>query len=56
MGTQKKSPRRKRSFTKPTPEEFQQRHTDNSPFLTKVLSGQHILLVGEANGIPGPQG
>jgi predicted nucleotidyltransferase len=38
---------RKINITLLTPEEFQQRHTDNSPFLTKVLSGQHILLVGE---------
>ena len=42
---------RKINITLLTPEEFQQRHTDNSPFLTKVLSGQHILLVGEVNGI-----
>jgi predicted nucleotidyltransferase len=43
---------RKINITLLKPDEFQQRHTDKSPFLTKVLSGQHILLVGEANGIP----
>ncbi len=25
--------------------------TDNSPFLTKVLSGQHILLAGDIDGV-----
>ena len=34
-----------------TPDEFQQRRHDNSPFLTKLLSGQHIVLVGDINGV-----
>jgi predicted nucleotidyltransferase len=38
---------RKLSVTLLTPREFQQRRIDNSPFLTKVLSGQHILLAGD---------
>jgi predicted nucleotidyltransferase len=41
---------RKISPTLLTPDEFQQRRHDNSPFLTKVLSGQHIVLVGDING------
>ena len=42
---------RKLSVTLLTPEEFQQRRHDNSPFLTKVLSGQHILLAGDVDGV-----
>jgi predicted nucleotidyltransferase len=34
-----------------TPLEFNQRRNDNSPFLTKVLSGQHILLAGDLDGV-----
>lgn len=41
---------RKISPTLLTPDEFQQRRHDNSPFLTQVLSGQHIVLVGDING------
>lgn len=41
---------RKISPTLLTPPEFQQRRHDNSPFLTKVLSSQHIVLVGDING------
>jgi predicted nucleotidyltransferase len=41
---------RKINVTLLTPGEFERRRTDNSPFLTKVLSDQHIDLVGEANG------
>lgn len=41
---------RKISPTLLTPDEFQQRRHDNSPFLTKLLSGQHIVLVGDING------
>lgn len=42
---------RKLSVTLLTPNEFQQRRLDSSPFLTKVLSGQHILLAGDLNGV-----
>ncbi len=41
---------RKISPTLLTPDEFRQRRHDNSPFLTKVLSGQHIVLVGDIDG------
>lgn len=41
---------RKISPTLLTPDEFRQRRHDNSPFLTNVLSGQHIVLVGDING------
>jgi predicted nucleotidyltransferase len=41
---------RKISPTLLTPDEFRQRRHDNSPFLTQVLSGQHIVLVGDLNG------
>jgi hypothetical protein len=33
-----------------TPQEFQRRRADNSPFLSKVLSGQHIVLAGDPDG------
>jgi predicted nucleotidyltransferase len=33
-----------------TPDEFQQRRNDNSPFLSNLLSGQHIVLVGDLDG------
>jgi predicted nucleotidyltransferase len=42
---------RKLSVTLLTPKEFQQRRLDNSPFLTKVLSGQYILLAGDLDGV-----
>jgi predicted nucleotidyltransferase len=42
---------RKLSVTLLTPKEFQQRRIDNSPFLNKVLSGQHILLAGDLDGV-----
>ena len=42
---------RKLSVALLTPQEFQQRRLDNSPFLTKVLSGQHILLAGDIDGV-----
>ena len=42
---------RKLSVTLLTPIEFQQRRIDNSPFLSKVLSGQHILLAGDLDGV-----
>jgi hypothetical protein len=45
---------RKINVTLLTPKEFQQRKADNSPFLTKVLSGQHILLAGELDGLTSP--
>jgi len=38
-----------------TPHEFQQRRADNSPFLTQVLSGQHIVLAGELDGVDSPR-
>jgi len=41
---------RKLSLTLLTPKEFNQRRHDNSPFLTKVISGQHILLAGDLDG------
>lgn len=41
---------RKISPTLLTPDEFRQRRHDNSPFLTNLLSGQHIVLVGDING------
>jgi predicted nucleotidyltransferase len=41
---------RKINVTLLSSEEFERRRTDNSPFLTKVLSGEHIRLIGEANG------
>lgn len=41
---------RKISPTLLTPDEFRQRRHDNSPFLTQVLSGQHIVLVGDIDG------
>jgi predicted nucleotidyltransferase len=42
---------RKINVTLLTPREFQQRKTDYSPFLTKVLSGQHILWAGHPDGL-----
>jgi predicted nucleotidyltransferase len=42
---------RKINVTLLTPKEFQQRRIDNSPFITKVLSGQHIVLAGELDGV-----
>jgi predicted nucleotidyltransferase/predicted transcriptional regulator len=34
-----------------TPEEFERRRTDNSPFLSKVLAGEHLVLIGDTDGI-----
>ena len=42
---------KKLSVTLLTPIEFQQRPIGDSPFLRKVLSGQHILLAGDLDGI-----
>jgi predicted nucleotidyltransferase len=42
---------RKLSVTLLTSREFQQRRVDNSPFLTKVLSSQHILLAGDLDEV-----
>lgn len=33
-----------------TPEEFEQRKAGGSPFLSRVLSGEHIVLMGAADG------
>jgi|SRR5579872_521931 len=41
---------RKISITLLTPQELRQRQADKSPFLMKVLSDQHIVLIGEAPG------
>jgi len=38
-----------------TRNEFQQRRADNSPFLTRVLSGQHIVLAGDLDGVDSPR-
>lgn len=38
---------RKLNVTLLTPAEFHKRRSDNSPFLSKVLSGQHVVLAGE---------
>jgi predicted nucleotidyltransferase len=42
---------RKISVTLLTPEEFEQRRTDKSPFLSKVLAGEHLVLIGDTDGI-----
>jgi predicted nucleotidyltransferase len=42
---------RKISVTLLTPEEFERRRTDNSPFLSKVLAGEHLVLIGDTDGI-----
>lgn len=34
-----------------TPEEFEKRRTDKSPFLSKVLAGEHLVLIGDTDGI-----
>ena len=34
-----------------TPEEFGKRRTDKSPFLSKVLAGEHLVLIGDTDGI-----
>jgi len=34
-----------------TAEEFKRRRKDNSPFLSRVLSGDHLLLTGDIDGI-----
>jgi predicted nucleotidyltransferase len=33
-----------------TSEEFERRRAERRPFLTKVLAGKHVVLVGEAHG------
>jgi predicted nucleotidyltransferase len=42
---------RKISVTLLTPEEFERRRTDKSPFLSKVLAGEHLVLIGDTEGI-----
>lgn len=32
-------------------EEFERRLTDKSPFLSKVLAGEHLVLIGDTDGI-----
>jgi len=34
-----------------TQEDFERRRTDNSPFLSKVLIGEHLVLIGDTDGI-----
>jgi predicted nucleotidyltransferase len=42
---------RKINVTLLTPEEFERRRTDRSPFLSKVLAGKHLVLIGEPDGL-----
>ena len=42
---------RKINVTLLTSEEFEQRRTDNSPFLSKVLASEHLVLIGDTDGI-----
>lgn len=42
---------RKINVTLLTPEEFERRRTDKSPFLSKVLAGEHLVLIGDTDGI-----
>jgi predicted nucleotidyltransferase len=40
---------RKLNATLYTPDEYQRRRKEKSPFLAKVLAGEHILLIGKAH-------
>jgi predicted nucleotidyltransferase len=40
---------RKINVTLLTPEEFERRRTDKSPFLFKVLAGEHLVLIGDTD-------
>jgi predicted nucleotidyltransferase len=40
---------RKINVTLLTPEEFERRRTDKSPFLSKVLAGEHLVLIGDTD-------
>jgi predicted nucleotidyltransferase len=42
---------RKINVTMLTPEEFVRRRTDKSPFLSNVLAGEHLVLIGDTDGI-----
>jgi predicted nucleotidyltransferase len=42
---------RKINVTLLTPEEFERRRTDGSPFVSKVLAGKHLVLIGEPDGL-----
>jgi predicted nucleotidyltransferase len=42
---------RKINVTLLTPEEFERRRADKSPFLSKVLAGEHLVLIGDTDGI-----
>jgi predicted nucleotidyltransferase len=42
---------RKINVTLLSPEEFERRRTDKSPFLSKVLAGEHLVLIGDTDGI-----
>jgi predicted nucleotidyltransferase len=42
---------RKINVTLFTPEEFERRRSDKSPFLSKVLVGEHLVLIGDTDGI-----
>ncbi len=43
---------RKLSITLYLPREFAKRKRSNQPFLTRVLSGEHLVLIGEEHGPP----
>jgi hypothetical protein len=40
---------RKINVTLLTREEFERRRTDKSPFPSKVLAGEHLLLIGDTD-------
>jgi predicted nucleotidyltransferase len=42
---------RKINITLLTPEEFERRRRDRSPFLSKVLAGEHFVLIGDTDEI-----
>ena len=44
---------RRINITLLTPEEFRRRKADKSPFLTKILSGENVVLLGEADDLLG---
>jgi predicted nucleotidyltransferase len=42
---------RKINVTMLTPEEFERRRTDKSPFISKVLAGEHLVLIGDTDAL-----
>lgn len=46
---------RKVSVTLYTPAEFQRRRMEKNPFLTKVLAGEHIALIGSTRELAAPR-